>query len=71
MQLIKCKVKLQLIWAKRCVLSVAGTDNADGNNGVNNVCFTIKDTKLSIPVVTLSARDNEKLSKLFSKRFER
>ena len=71
MQLIKCKVKLKLIWTKHCVLSVAGTDNADGNNGVNNVCFTIKDTKLSIPVVTLSARDNEKLSKLFSKRFER
>ena len=33
--------------------------------------FTVKDTKLNIPVVTLSARDNQKLSKRFSKEFER
>ena len=33
--------------------------------------FTVKDTKLNIPVVTLSARDNQKLSKHFSKEFER
>ena len=33
--------------------------------------FTIKDTKLYAPVVTLSARDNRKLSKLLSKGFER
>ena len=32
--------------------------------------YTIKDTKLNIHVVTLSARDNQKLSKLLSKGFE-
>ena len=37
----------------------------------NNIIFTIKDTKLDVPVVTLSARDNQKLSKLLSKVFER
>ena len=37
----------------------------------NNIIFTIKDTKLYVFVVTLSARDNLKLSKLLSKRFER
>ena len=37
----------------------------------NNIIFTIKDTKLSISVVTLSARDNQKLSKCLSKGFER
>ena len=36
-------------------------DNADANS--NNVIFTTKDTKLSVPVVILSARDNKKLSK--------
>ena len=41
------------------------------NNDDNNVIFTIKDTKLYIPVVALSARDNRKLSKILSKEFER
>ena len=41
------------------------------NNGDNNVIFTIKDTKLFVPVVALSARDNRKLSKILSKGFER
>ena len=35
------------------------------------ILFTIKNTKAYFPVVTLSARDNQKLSKLFSKGFER
>ena len=33
--------------------------------------FFIKDTKLFVPVVTLSAKDNQKLSKLLSKGLER
>ena len=33
--------------------------------------LTIKDTKLYVRAVTLSARDNQKLSKLLSKVFER
>ena len=33
--------------------------------------MTIKDTRVYVPVVTLSARDNQKLSKLLSKGFER
>ena len=37
---------------------------------VNNI-FTIKDRKLYVPVVTLSAKDNNKLSKLLTKGFER
>ena len=43
--------------------------NEDGN--ANNIIFTIKNIKLYVPVVTLSARDNQKLSKLLSKGFER
>ena len=61
----------KLKWTKYCVLSVAGNDNADDNDNVINIIFIIKDTKLYDPVVNLSARDNQKLSKLLSKGFER
>ena len=69
--LVNCKVELKLRWTKHCVLSVAGADNANGNNNDNNVIFIIKGTKLYVPVVTLSARDNQKLSKRLSKGFEK
>ena len=52
-------------------MSVAVADNANGNNDDNNIIFSIKDTKLYVLVVTLSTRDNQKLSKLLSKGFER
>ena len=70
MPLINCKVGLKLKWAKYCLLSAAGSDNVN-NIDSNNIIFTIKDTKFYVPVVTLSARDNQKLSKLLSKGFER
>ena len=47
----------------------AGNDN-DNDRG-DKIIFTIKDTKLYVPVVTLSARDNKNLSKLLSIGFER
>ena len=66
MPLINCKVELKFKLAKYCVLSATGNDNLNNNdnddNG-NNIIFTIKDTTLYVPVVTLSARDNKKLSK--------
>ena len=71
MPLINCKVELKLRWTKHCALSSAGTDNANGNNNGNNIVFSIKDPKLYVPVVTLSERDNQKLSKILSKVFER
>ena len=43
----------------------------NNNGNTNNIIFTIKYTKLYVPVVTLSAKDNQKLSKLLRKRFER
>ena len=33
----------------------------------DKIIFTIRDTKLHVPVVTLSAKDNQKLSKLLNK----
>ena len=56
--LINCKVELKFKWTKYCVLSVC-------------CVFSIKETKLYVSVVTLSARHNQKLSKLLSKGFER
>ena len=73
MSLINCKVELKLKWTKYCVLSAAGADNVNGNVNDNiygnNVIFTINDTKSYVLVMTLSARDNQKLSKPFSKGF--
>ena len=69
--MINCKVELKLRWTKYCILSVAGTNNANGNYDDNDNICTIKDTKSYVPVVTLWARGNQKLSKLLSKLFER
>ena len=68
MPLINCKVELKLKWTKYCVLSAAGNDDTNANP--NNIIFTIKGTKLYVPLVILSARDNQRLSKLLSKGFE-
>ena len=48
-------------------LAVAANDKDDAN--YDNIIFTIKDTKLLIPAVTLPVKDNQKLSKLLSKGF--
>ena len=61
MPLISCKVELSLEWYKNCILSSAG----------DNATFTITDTKLYVPIVTLSSEDNAKLSKLLSEGFKR
>ena len=69
MTLINFKVELKLKWTNHCVLSAVGTDNADTN--YNNIMFTIKDTKLYVPIIPISAKNNQKLSNVFSKGFER
>ena len=63
MPLINYKVELKLKRTEYCVLSAAGADNDNSNN----IIFTIKDTKLYVPVVTLSATDNQKLSNFLAK----
>ena len=67
--LINRKVELKRIWTKDCLLSAACNDNTNANR--DNIIFNIKDTKLYIPVVTLSARDNQNLPKRLSKGFKR
>ena len=43
---------------------VNGYDNEDANS--NNIIFTIEDTKLYVPVVTLLAKDNKSYQQLLA-----
>ena len=61
MPLINCKVEFSLRWNENCILSIGATATA----------FTITDTKLYVPVVTLKTEDNVKLSKLLNEGFKR
>ena len=62
------RVELKVKYRMYYVLSSADTDNINVDS--NNIAFTIKDIKFYVPVVTLSAKDNQELSKLLSKGFE-
>ena len=61
MPLINCKIKLNLTWKKEYVLSTAADDNV----------FIINDTKLYVPVVTLSKEDNKDFIEQQNKGFQR
>ena len=67
MPLIKCKVEFKFKWTNHSVLSDNGNDDAHSNN----IIFSIKDTKLYVSVVTLSAKKNQKLVKFPNEEFER
>ena len=67
MPLINCKTKLNLTWKKECVLSTLNDDNA---NPENNAVFIINDTKLYVPVVTLSKEDNKDFIEQQNKGFQ-
>ena len=60
MPLINCKVELSLKWYEKCLLTTA-----------NTATFKITDAKLYVPIVTLSAEDNAKLTKLLNEGFKR
>ena len=61
MPLIDCKIKLNLTWKKECVLS-----NQDGA-----AVFIINNTKMYVPVVTLSKEDNKDFIEQQNKGFQR
>ena len=66
-------------WSENCVLKSKATGDADpdANPAVNeidaptNANFKIKDTKLHVPVVTLSAEDDDKLLEQLKIGFKR
>ena len=61
MPLINCKIKLNLTWKKQCVLSNQG----------GHAVFVINDTKMYVPVVTLSKEDNKDFIEQQNKGFQR
>ena len=69
MPLVNCKIELKLKWTKYCLLSAAGTGDIN-NIDSNNIVFTIRNLKFYVPVGFLSARNNQKLSKLHSKNLK-
>ena len=69
MLLINFKAELKLKWTKCCVLAVAGGNKTNAN--LNNIIFTIKDTKLYVPVAIFIVKGNQKLPKLLSNVFEK
>ena len=58
--LINCKIHHELNWTKGCVMSTIG-----------DTTFKITNTKLYVPIVTLSSKDNVKLVELFEEGFKR
>ena len=55
--MINCKVELKLKWKMFWVLVMAGANNGNANS--NTIFFTIKETKICVPAVTLSGKGNQ------------
>ena len=71
MPLINCKVELSLRWIENCVLTAAAVGDNANLTGADSATFETTDGKLYVPIVTLPAEDNAKLSKLLSEEFKR
>ena len=61
MPLINCEVNLILTWSKDCVIT----------NSTGEEKFAVTETKLYVPVVTLSTKDNEKLLQQLKSGFKK
>ena len=62
--LISCEVNLILTWSTNCVIISTNVAN-------QNATFAITDTKLYVPVLTLSTQDNVKLLQQLMSGFKR
>ena len=60
MPLINCKIYFELNWSKDCVMSTIAA-----------ATFKITNTKLYVPIITLSSKDNAKPVKLLEDGFNR
>ena len=71
MLLINCKIHLELNWNNNCIMYGADT-YAVGNNANNReTTFKITSTKLYVPIVTLSTKDNVNLTKQLNEGFKK
>ena len=64
MSLVNCEVNLILTWSSTCV--IISTNDAN-----QNATFAINDTKIYVPVVTLSTQDTAKLLQKIKSGFKR
>ena len=81
MPLINCEINLILTWSEKCVWSRKATRDAVPTQGGNpvvagidnptNTTFKITDTKLYVPVVTLSTENDKKLLEQLRTGFKR
>ena len=63
MHLINCKIHLELNCNNHCVIYGADTYAGGDNDKYKETTFQITSTKLYVPVVTLSTKDNANLTK--------
>ena len=63
MRLIICEISLQLEWSKNCILVAGSVANQNPES-------KITDTKLYVPVLTLSTQENIKLLKQLESGFK-
>ena len=64
MALINCEVELIFTWSENCIIVSTNIAN-------QNPTFTITDTTLYVPVVTLSTQGNSKLLPQLKNSFKR
>ena len=69
--MISCKVELSLKWIENCALTSAANGANANATGADSATFKLTDAKHYVPIVTLSAEDNIKLSKLLGQWFKR
>ena len=62
MPLIYCKIHLELNWDNNCVMYGADTYAGGDDSNKRDATFQITSTKLHVPVVTLSTKDNVNLT---------
>ena len=70
MPLINCKIHSELNWNNNCL--TCGSDIFAGGDNANDreTTFTITSTKLHVPTVTLSIKDNVNLTKQLNEGFK-
>ena len=81
MPLINCEVSLTSTWSENCVLTDITTQTETAAQGDNpareridaptNATFKITDTKLYVPVVTLSTKDDNNFLEQLKSGFKR
>ena len=77
--LTNCEINLILIWSEKCVLTSKTTRDANSEvnpaiaavNNPTNAIFKITDTKLYVPVVTLSTKDDNNFLEQLKSGFKR